>query len=747
MDSGGSRGAGRDRRSRPELEAALRAAEERYRALLDRVSSGVLLADVGREPVPRESSALEAREREVAHLARLYAALSRVNQAIVWMPTREDLLQKVCRALVESGGFRMAWAGWHEPSTGRLVPIAQHGDDTGYLHGLEVRADESAEGSGPSGAAFRTGRPYVDNDLVADPANLPWRTERERRGFLSSAAFPIRCAGQVRGTLNVYAAEPGCFGAAEVTLLEEAVAAISFALDGFEKEEARRQAERTLRSEKLFSDVMIESMPGILYFYDERGHFLRWNRNFETVSGYGREEIERMHPLEFFAAEQRPMVERQIAEALALGESAVEADLLAKDGTLTPYFVTGRRVPFEERSCLVGVGIDVSDRRRAEALIAESERKYRELVENANSIILRWNAEGRVTFLNEFGQRFFGYRADEIVGRHVIGTIVPTIESGGRDLDELMAEICAAPESFAQNENENIRRDGGRVRVAWTNRIVRDAEGRVVEILSIGTDVTARLQIEAEREARHRAEAADHIKSAFLATMSHELRTPLNAIIGFTGILLQGLAGPLNAEQEKQLDMVRASARHLLALVNDVLDISKIEAGQLEISRRAFDPRSSIAKVLDLVAPQAAEKRLALRADVAAELPAVTGDERRFEQILLNLLSNAVKFTAEGEVALVAELVPARAAGDAPTLRVRISDTGPGIRREDLPKLFQPFRQLDTGLARQHDGTGLGLAICRRLAELMGGEVGAESEWGRGSTFSLTLPVRGSEAP
>ncbi|MBZ0089269.1 MAG: PAS domain S-box protein, partial [Thermoanaerobaculia bacterium] len=678
-------------------------------------------ADESGSDGPRSRLELEAREREVAHLARLYAALSQVNQAIVWMPTREDLFHKVCRVLVESGGFRMAWIGWHEPGTHRLVPVAEHGDDTGYLRGIEVRTDSSPEGSGPSGTAFRTGRPYVDNDLGEDSANRPWRPQRERRGFQASAAFPIRSGGEVRGTLNVYAGERGYFGAAEATLLEESVAAISFALDGYERESARLQAERTLRSEKLFSDVMIESMPGILYFYDEEGHFLRWNRNFETVSGCTREEIASRHPLDFHTPEQRPRVEERIAEVFALGESAFEADFVAKDGTATPYFFTGRRVPFEERSCLVGVGIDVSDRRRAEARIAESERQYRELVENANSIILRWNAEGRVTFLNEFGQRFFGYTAEEIVGCHVIGTIVPTTESGGRDLDELMAEICAAPESFAQNENENIRRDGERVRIAWTNRIVRDAEGRVVEILSIGTDVTARLQIEAERQARHRAEAADHIKSAFLATMSHELRTPLNAIIGFTGIVLQGLAGPLNAEQSKQLDMVRASARHLLALVNDVLDISKIEAGQLEISCRAFDPRRSIAKVIELVAPQAEAKRLALRTVVAPDLPAAIGDERRFEQILLNLLSNAIKFTEEGEVALSAELVPGRPGAERPLLRVRVSDTGPGIRPEDLPKLFQPFRQLDTGLARQHDGTGLGLAICRRLAELMGG--------------------------
>ena len=198
-----------------------------------------------------------------------------------------------------------------------------------------------------------------------------------------------------------------------------------------------------------------------------------------------------------------------------------------------------------------------------------------------------------------------------------MGTIVPATESDGRDLRRLMDQICADPAAFEQNVNENMRRNGERVWIAWTNRIVLDEQGQVAEILSIGTDITERKRAEeairelnaslerrvAERTAelavaKDRAEAADRLKSAFLATMSHELRTPLNSIIGFTGILLQGLAGPLNAEQHKQLDMVRDSARHLLALINDVLDISKIEAGQLEMHSEPFDLRASIEKVV-----------------------------------------------------------------------------------------------------------------------------------------------------
>ncbi len=243
-----------------------------------------------------------------------------------------------------------------------------------------------------------------------------------------------------------------------------------------------------------------------------------------------------------------------------------------------------------------------------------------------------------------------------------------------------------------------------------------------------------------------RALAADRMKSVFLATMSHELRMPLNSIIGFTGVLLQELPGPLNPEQGKQLAMVRKSARHLLALINDVLDLSKIEAGQLKVACEPFDIRASVDKVIGLVTPQAQDKGLALQAHLAPDLGQAVGDERRFEQILFNLLGNAIKFTERGEVSLTVEAIadrtPAGAAAQS-AVRVRVTDTGMGIKPEDLATLFRPFHQLDTGLAREQEGTGLGLAICRRLADLMGGEIHAESVIGKGSTFSFTLALKG----
>lgn len=235
-------------------------------------------------------------------------------------------------------------------------------------------------------------------------------------------------------------------------------------------------------------------------------------------------------------------------------------------------------------------------------------------------------------------------------------------------------------------------------------------------------------------EARDAAQSADRLKSAFLATMSHELRTPLNSIIGFTGILCQGLAGPLNDEQERQLGMVQNSSRHLLALINDVLDISKIEAGQLEIHCAPFSMLAAIQRTMSAILPLAEKKGIAVRAELSPEVGEITSDQRRTEQILLNLLGNAVKFTDRGEVTVQCWL-------DHEWIVTAIRDTGIGVDPKHHGGIFEPFRQADIGLARKREGTGLGLSICKRLVELLGGFISVESALGEGSTFTVRLPL------
>ena len=387
--------------------------------------------------------------------------------------------------------------------------------------------------------------------------------------------------------------------------------------------------------------------------------------------------------------------------------------------------------------------------------LRESEAKYRELVTNANAIILRMALDGTVTYFNEYAERFFGYASGEIVGRHVVGTIVPDVESEtGRDLSGMVALILADPLAFGENENENITRDGRRVHVRWSNRVIAGPDGRPLGVLCIGHDVTGKRLAEQELE-RHRlhleelvaertlalsvakeaAETASRAKSTFLANMSHELRTPLNTIMGMTDLARRRAS---DARQAEQLAKVAAASRHLLAIIDDILDITRIESERLTLEVSDFTLQSVLEHVDALLGARAADKGIALSYDVAPGLAArpLRGDALRLGQVLLNLVGNAIKFTAEGSVTVRVRTIGGDEGGV--PLRFEVSDTGIGIEPDDARRLFVAFEQADPSLSRRHGGAGLGLAICKRLVGMMGGRIGVDSVHGAGSTFWFT---------
>lgn len=282
----------------------------------------------------------------------------------------------------------------------------------------------------------------------------------------------------------------------------------------------------------------------------------------------------------------------------------------------------------------------------------------------------------------------------------------------------------------------------------YTIRVKSSAHDEIGQLVDSFNDMLEKIlnheqhleQLVAERTveleaAKTKAEESDHLKSAFLASMSHELRTPLNSIIGFTGILLQGMAGPLSDEQTKQLSMVKGSASHLLDLINDILDISKIESGRVQVYDEAFKVDLLLVMGVSSLRPFAEKKGLRLRHNIESNLPKLYSDKRRLEQVLINLINNAIKFTEEGEIMVNCYLKEN-------LLNIDVIDTGIGISEKDLETVFETFRQIDTGLDRVKEGSGLGLAISKKLIELLGGTISVVSEPGVGSTFSILLPIR-----
>ncbi len=262
------------------------------------------------------------------------------------------------------------------------------------------------------------------------------------------------------------------------------------------------------------------------------------------------------------------------------------------------------------------------------------------------------------------------------------------------------------------------------------------------------SDARDSLEVKVEQRTRELAEAnaqlleLDRLKSEFIATMSHELRTPLNSIIGFTGILRQRMAGPLNDEQEKQLGMVHRAARHLLGLINDILDLSRIESGRMELQLERFRVSDVAREVVDQLRPLATPKGIDLHATLAAGELEICSDRKKCVQVLLNLAANAVKFTARGHVGIEVHAVEGR-------VEIAVKDSGIGIKPEHLPNLFQAFRQVDGTARRVYEGTGLGLYLCKKLTALLGGNIRVESTFGIGSCFTFSLPreARGHGVP
>ena len=357
------------------------------------------------------------------------------------------------------------------------------------------------------------------------------------------------------------------------------------------------------------------------------------------------------------------------------------------------------------------------------------------LLEYAPDATVIVDNDGIIRLVNSQTERLFGYYREELIGQPV-ETLIPQ-RHRTRHVGERTA-YAADPHIRPMGlglELFGLRKDGSEFPVEISLSPVLAREGTFVA--SAIRDVTERKAFERRlQELNSELENANRAKDQFLASMSHELRTPLNAVLGFTGTLLMKLPGPLNEEQERQLQIVRSSASHLLSLINDILDLAKIESGKREVTFETVAISDVVAEVRDSLASLAAEKGLQFSGNVGGRLTTVT-DRRALHQILLNLMNNAIKYTEHGSVSIDARAM--NRDGET-SIAIDVTDTGIGIKGEDLERLFTAFEQLDPTTTRRFEGTGLGLYLSRSLTQLIGGELTVRSVHGAGSTFTLTLP-------
>jgi PAS domain S-box-containing protein len=399
---------------------------------------------------------------------------------------------------------------------------------------------------------------------------------------------------------------------------------------------------------------------------------------------------------------------------------------------------------------------------------------------SATFSIIATDAKGVIQIFNVGAERMLGYAAAEVMNKITPAEISDPEELIARAKTlsvELSTPITPGFEALVFKASRTIediyeltyiRKDGSRFPARVSVTALRDADEAIIGYLLIGTDNTARKQVEDERKRFEQMlqqknvelEAASRMKSEFLANMSHELRTPLNAIIGFSEVLRDGLVGELSVQQRGFIGDIFGSGKHLLSLINDILDLSKVEAGKMELDLEPVLVSSLFANSLSIIREKAGDRRIRLVSDAAPDVGAIQADARKLKQIIYNLLSNAVKFTVEGgEVTLHASRVPRSEVGKMSSerkgrsfplaeseytefLKIAVTDSGIGVSPDGMERLFQPFSQIDSGLARKFEGTGLGLAMVKSLTELHNGAVAVESAVDEGSSFTVWLPIR-----
>jgi protein-histidine pros-kinase len=483
---------------------------------------------------------------------------------------------------------------------------------------------------------------------------------------------------------------------------------------------------------------ILESTPDGMIISNPAGHIVLANSETERLFGYGRGEL-LGQPVDILLPSRlrgnlldhrSPIFVLRPSRSMGAG---MELYGERKDGTEFPVEINLSPLATDQGWLVMGAIRDITERKNAEQKFRDQAR----IMELVNDSVMLRDMNDRVTYWNQGAQQTYGWTAAEALGQ-ISHTLLKTIFP--RPLEDIRAKFLA--EEHWEGELIHTRRDGSTLTVASRWTLQRDAASHPAAVIELNYDITDRKRIEQMLQEKNlELQNAAEDKNRFLANMSHELRTPLNGIIGFAEFLSDGKPGPLNLKQREYLMDILNSGRHLLQLINDVLDLAKVEANKMDFHPEKFQLRTAIDGICAVAKPIAQKKHIQLTLVAADDLGEVVIDAQKFKQVLYNLLSNAIKFTDdEGEVEVTARLsAPGR-------FILSVRDTGIGIRKEDFPRLFTEFQQLKAGAARHYEGTGLGLALTRKIVELQGGTITVESEVGAGSTFTVELPIHSPQS-
>ncbi len=704
------------------------------------------------------------REPQVERLKRSLRLLVACNRALVRATQEQDLLQTVCQLMIEVGGYRLAGVGYLQHDEDKTVqPISWAGEGTDELKNIQITWADTAKGNGSVSKAIRSRQPHVSQDLQTDLNYLPWQKIIQQQGHKSAIFLPL-IDDEVFGVLTIYAAEIDVFQADEVQLLTELANDLSDRITALRTEydiTDRQVAEADLFASRQQFQNLVENSPDIIERFDLQLRHLYVSPVLSDITGIPTEEFLGKTCRELGL--DRVMIdtwEAAVFKSLATRQKqTIDFDLPTLKGVrFFEMAIVPELSPRQTIESILCISRDVTDRKQAEADRLQAQQIHHELklLENILDIILAgywdWDIPNHQEYLSLGLKRMFGYEDAELPNvpetwqRLIFAEDLPGV------LDCLDRHVQSHGQIPFHNEVRYRHKNGATVWVICSGRVIDwDAQGNPLRMIGCHIDITERQaalherkQAEVQlRQTNAELTRATRLKDEFLATMSHELRTPLNAILGMTEGLLEQVFGSINQKQQHCLETIERSGYHLLELINDILDVAKIEAGQIALNCTSIDLLLLCQSSLTFVKPQALKKQIQIATKLPSDLPNLFADERRIRQVLINLLSNAVKFTPEGGHITLEAKCPDNSDAEAPPpnyLRIAIVDTGIGIAPEHTHKLFQPFVQIDSALNRQYPGTGLGLALVKSIVELHGGEVGVTSEVGVGSCFAIDLP-------
>lgn len=528
----------------------------------------------------------------------------------------------------------------------------------------------------------------------------------------------------------------------------------------------RRQSENALReTEEKYRTIFENAVDGIFQTTLD-GHYISANPALARIYGYESPEelianLTNISTQLYVDSNRRVEFKQLIQEHGTVSD--FESQIYGKNGKMIWISESARAVRDTQGKILYYEGAvqDITRRKQAEEELTQSQQRLSFHLEHTSLAVIEWNVNFEVVEWNPAAQAIFGYSKSEAIGRHAAGLIVP--EHVKEQVNQVWQALLSQ-QGGTRSTNENVTKDGRVITCDWYNTVLLNDDGKVMGVTSLINDITERERVKAElRQAKEAAEIANCAKSQFLANMSHELRTPLNAIIGYSEMLQEEAEDLEQEDFIPDLQKIHAAGKHLLGLINDILDLSKIEAGRMELYLETFDISAMAEDVVTTLQPLVDKNNNTLKIQFDNELGSMHADLTKVRQSLFNLLSNACKFTQQGTITLT---VSRGRDGDGENFSTRIqdgesiatsssplpaispdwitfqvTDTGIGMTPEQMSRLFEAFTQADASTTRQYGGTGLGLAITKKLCQMMGGDVMVESEVGKGSTFTIHLPA------